>query len=63
MNEIIRNKYKVEINDNSIEAKDSIIGKPTFINFKNYKQHKTKKDNIVNKLKENVYNIRRCLVP
>lgn len=55
MNEIIQNKYKVEVNNNSFEAKERIIGNPTSANFKNYKHNKSKKESVSNNLKENVY--------
>jgi len=36
MEAMIEKKYKVEVNDDSIQAKDSIIGKPIYDNFKTY---------------------------
>ena len=41
MNEIIRKRFHVEVNNNSVEAREKIIGKPTVANFWNYKK-KTK---------------------
>lgn len=55
MNEIIKSKYKVEVNDNSFDAKESIIGNPTSINFKNYNHNKPKKEHHLSNLRENVY--------
>lgn len=48
LHEIIRKKYGVEVNSDSLEAKDSILGKPTFANFKTYsdkgsRKHSTKR--------------------
>lgn len=44
---IIQKKYKVDVNDYSVEAKVNIIGKPIFDNFKSYSS-KTKKKKKVN---------------
>ena len=43
MQEIIRQRYKVEVNDDSIEAKESIMGNPPYANFKTYSDKSPKK--------------------
>lgn len=36
MKDAIKQVYGVEVNDDELDAKDNIIGKPTFDNFKTY---------------------------
>jgi hypothetical protein len=43
MQNILSQKYKVEVNNSSLDAKDSIIGNPAFANFKTYSDRCSKK--------------------